>query len=147
MEFRPIDIIQPGQYYRLRDGAKGWKPEYITDDRMYLVIECRHQTVKLLGIFPKEEKDYNQERTWTCTEDEFFEFSQEARDKRQKLLDEIVAAAHQPLTADEVPFLDIPLDWGDYSKYEPKEAIEGAQEDDEYDEDDGEWCDDDDEDS
>lgn len=104
MEFRPIDIIQPGQYYRLRDDAKGWRDEHITEDRMYLVIEYRHQTVKFIGIFPEAESHYGEELTWTSSEDEFFEdfeFSQEASDQRQKMLDEIVASAHEPLTMDQ----------------------------------------------
>jgi len=103
MNFASIDIIQPGQYYRLRDNAAGWSNENITDDRMYLVIQCRHQTVTFMGIFPRAEKDYNQEKTWTCSMDEFFEdfeFCQEASDERQKLLDTIVASAHEPIATD-----------------------------------------------
>lgn len=100
MEFQEIQQITPGQYHRLHDNVTNWDQSDITQDRMYLVIELRHRTVSFMGIFPEEEKEYNQSRNWTSSEDEFFndfEFSQEASDQRQKILDEIVGSAHTPI--------------------------------------------------
>jgi hypothetical protein len=107
MEFKDINRIIPGNYYRLRLGIehqnKGWNPDNITDDRMYLVTDFRHDTVSFMGIFPRttnSREGGSPKAAWTCTEDEFldvFDFCQEASDERQRLVDELLVEAHKPM--------------------------------------------------